>query len=120
MRVLIADDNPLIRRGIAGLLSADKNIEVCGQAADSAETLRKADELNPDLILLDVSMPGTNGLKTAQLLKEKHPSLKILIISQHDPGQLLPRALEAGADGCIDKGRIAADLLPAVRSLRKN
>ena len=120
MRVLIADDNELIRRGIAGILSADKDIEICGEAADSIETLKKAEELSPDLILLDVSMPGTNGLNTARVLRQQLPSLKILIISQHDFNQLLPRALEAGAHGCIDKGRIAADLLLTVRSLFKN
>jgi two-component system response regulator NreC len=115
MRVLIADDNELIPRGIAGILSADKDMEVCGEASDSTETLKKADELSPDLILLDVSMPRTNGLNTAQVLRQQLPSLKILIISQHDSNQLLPRALEAGAHGCIDKGRIATDLLLTVR-----
>jgi two-component system, NarL family, response regulator NreC len=120
MRVLIADDNELIRRAIAGLLSGEKDIEVCGEASDSAETLKKADELGPDLILLDVSMPGTNGLRTAQLLRKRIPLLKILIISQHDFKQLLPLALERGAHGCIDKGRIATDLLPTMRYLFKS
>lgn len=120
MRVLIADDNQLIRRGIAGLLSGEKDLEVCGEASDSAETLKKAEELRPDLVLLDVSMPGTSGLHTAQRLSERLPALKILIISQHDPTQLLPRSLEAGAHGCIDKGRIATDLLLTVRDLLKN
>ena len=120
MRVLIADDNELIRRCVARILSADKDIEVCGEASDSAETLKKADELSPDVVLLDVSMPGTNGLNTAQVLSQQLPSLKILIVSQHDSKQLLPRALEAGAHGCIDKGRIATDLLLTVKSLFKN
>jgi DNA-binding NarL/FixJ family response regulator len=119
MRVLIADDNELIRRGIAGLLSAEKDVEICGEASDSTETLKKADELRPDLVLLDVSMPGNNGLQTAQLLSQRLPSLKILIVSQHDPNQLLPRSLEAGAHGCIDKGRIGTDLLLTVRRLFK-
>jgi DNA-binding NarL/FixJ family response regulator len=120
MRVLIADDNESIRRCIAGLLSAEKDVEVCGEASDSAETLKKADELRPDLVLLDVSMPGTSGLHTAELLSQKLPSLKILIVSQHDPNQLLPRSLEAGAHGCIDKGRIATDLLLTVKRLFKD
>lgn len=65
-------------------------------------------------------MPGMNGSNTAQLLRQKHPALKILIISQHDANQLLPRSLEAGAHGCPDKARIATDLLPALRNLFKN
>ena len=70
MRVLIADDNPLARRGIPRLLSGDKDLQVCGEASDSNETLQKAGELEPDLVLLDVSMPGMNGLDTARLLRE--------------------------------------------------
>jgi two-component system response regulator NreC len=120
MRILIADDNELVRRGIARLLSVDKELEICGEASNSSETLQKADELVPDLILLDISMPGMNGLDTAQLLRQKLPALKILVISQHDSSQLLPRSLEAGAHGCIDKARIATDLLPALRKLFKN
>jgi DNA-binding NarL/FixJ family response regulator len=117
MRILIADDNALVRRGIASLLSGENELEVCGEAADANETLRKADELRPSLILLDVSMPGMNGLNTARLLKENFPELKILIISQHDSKQLLPRSLEVGANGCIDKARLAVDLLPTLKNM---
>lgn len=120
MRVLIADDNELVRRGIAKLLSGDKELEICGEASNSSETLQKVDELMPDLILLDMSMPGMNGLNTAQLLRQKHPALKILIVSQHDATQLLPRSLEAGAHGCIDKARLASDLLPTLKTFFKN
>lgn len=73
MRVLIADDNPLARRRIARLLSGDKDLQVCGEASDSNETLQKTGELEPDLVLLDVSMPGMNGLDTARLLRESEP-----------------------------------------------
>ena len=120
MRILIADDSQLVRRGIAGLLAGDPELEVCGEAADSNETLQKVDELRPDLILLDVSMPGMNGLNTAQLLRRNLPSLRIIIISQHDSQHLLPRALKAGAHGCVDKARLVTDLLPTLRSLFKN
>ena len=120
MRVLIADDSKPVRRGIAGLLSGDPDLEVCGEAADSSETLQKVDQLQPDVILLDVSMPGMNGLNTAQLLRRSFPSLKIIITSQHDPQQLRPRALEAGAHGCVDKARLVTDLVPTLRNLFKN
>jgi DNA-binding NarL/FixJ family response regulator len=120
MRVLIPDDNELVRRGIAKLLSADKELEICGEASNSSETFQKVDELMPDVILLDISMPGMNGLNTAQLLRQKRPALKILIVSQHDLNQLLPLSLEAGAHGCIDKVRIATDLLPTLKTLFKN
>ena len=118
MRVLIADDNEFVRRGIVGLLAEENSIDICGEASDSTEVIQKATELSPDLILLDVSMPGTDGLQAAGLLKEKLPVVKILIISQHDAKQMLPRALEAGAVGCVDKARLAIDLLPTIRGLQ--
>jgi DNA-binding NarL/FixJ family response regulator len=102
------------------LLRGWRRSDICGEASNSSETLEKVDELKSDLILLDINMPGMNGSNTAQLLRQKHPALKILIISQHDANQLLPRSLEAGAHGCIDKARIATDLLPALRNLFKN
>lgn len=117
MRILVADDNQFVRRGIRSLLAGQIGLEVCGEAADSADTVQKATELHPDLVLLDVSMPGTNGLQTTRILKQQLPQTKILIISQHDPKQMLPRSLEAGADGSIDKARLGSDLVPAIREL---
>ena len=119
MRILIADDNKLVRRGIAGLLATDQEFEICGEAGTATDTLEKACQLRPDAILLDVSMPGGNGLETTRALREKVPESKILIISQHDPKQLLPGALKAGAEDCVDKARLFLDLLPAVRRLRQ-
>jgi two-component system, NarL family, response regulator NreC len=117
--VLIADDHQSVRRGIVGLLSGAPSVEVCGEVANSAEILGKVAELQPDLVLLDVSMPGTNGLEVARLLRQRSPLTKIIILSQHDPQHLRPRALEAGADGCVDKAQIVSELLPALQALFK-
>lgn len=116
-KILIADDNRLVRLGIATLLSRDENFIVCGQASTAEETIRKADELHPHLVLLDVSMPDANGLDTARLLRKRFPEIKILMVSQHDPNHLLPAALQAGACGCLDKSKLASDLAPSLRSL---
>ncbi len=117
MRILIADDNPLVRRGIARLLSDGENYEVCGEAVNAEEVIQRTHDLRPDVVLLDVSMPGTNGLQAARLLRQQAPEVKILIVSHHDLNQLLPRSLEAGANGCLDKARIATDLLPTLRKM---
>lgn len=117
MRILIADDNEMIRRGIAGILSTNEHYEICGEAVSANDMLRKAGELNPDLVLLDVSMPDMDGLNAARLLHKALPSIKIVIVSQHDAKHLLPRALETGAHGFVDKARLAKDLLPAVAKI---
>jgi len=118
MRILIADDNAQVRRGVASFLSAaDPNCEICGEAADGQQAVELAKQLSPDVVLLDVSMPGVSGLETARLLRQEAPTVKIIIMSQHDPAQLLPQALDVGAHACVDKCRVTTDLLATLRSL---
>jgi DNA-binding NarL/FixJ family response regulator len=118
MRILIADDSDVIRHGVCGILSAEKDLEVCGEAKDGSEALRKARELLPDLILLDISMPGINGLEAARRLREEVRQAKILVISQHDSDQLLPSVIAAGADGCVDKSRLSEDLVASIKKIK--
>lgn len=117
MKILIADDNEWVRRGVTNILAPVAHWAVCGEAKDGAEAVQKATDIRPDLILLDVSMPGLNGLDVARLLREIVPAAKILMMSQHDPGILLPRAIEAGAQGCVDKSRLSTELLPTIASI---
>jgi two-component system response regulator NreC len=117
MRILVVDDNERVRLGIIAILSSNEDWQVCGEAKDGTEALEKARELFPDLVLLDVSMPGMDGLETSQRLRREHPSVKILILSQHDPVAMLPQALEAGADGCVDKSRVGSELARAMKSI---
>jgi DNA-binding NarL/FixJ family response regulator len=117
VRILIADDNQLVRCGIAKILGHETDLVVCGEATDASEALSKASELRPDLILMDVSMPGSNGLDTARVLHQQIPDVKIVFVSQHDAAQLLALSLEAGAQGFVDKARIVTDLLPLISSI---
>jgi DNA-binding NarL/FixJ family response regulator len=117
MRIFIADDNDAVRRGVVRLLSSETGWEVCGEARDGSESLQKARELRPDLILLDVSMPGMNGLEVARLLRQELPGAKILVISQHDPIQLLPSVVEAGGNACVDKSRLGTDLVASIKNI---
>jgi DNA-binding NarL/FixJ family response regulator len=109
--------NDAVRRGVVGLLSSEAGWKVCGEARDGSEALQKARELLPDLILLDISMPGMNGLEVARLLRQELPEVKILVISQHDPIQMLPSVVEAGGDGCVDKSRLGTDLVASIKSV---
>jgi DNA-binding NarL/FixJ family response regulator len=117
MRILVVDDNARVRRGVIDILASRKNWEVCAEAQDGEEAIQKAREFLPDVILLDISMPGMNGLEVASAVRQELADAKILIMSQHDPASLLPSAIQAGANGCIDKSRIGTDLLSSIEGI---
>jgi DNA-binding NarL/FixJ family response regulator len=116
MRILVADDSVLVRSGIAEILS-DRAWEICGEASDGTEALEKARRLKPDLVLLDVSMPGTNGLVVAELIRKELPAVRIVMVSLHALDQLLDKAHWHLADGLVDKSRLGMDLIPTINKL---
>src|SRR5215469_910700 len=118
MRILVADDHQLVRRGVNSILSKQAGWEVCGEAEDSVQAFEKTRELRPDLILLDISMPGGNGFDTARKIREQVPEVKILMMSHHDAAQFLPTVLACGGDSCIDKSRLALDLVDAIKGMQ--
>ncbi len=117
MRILVADDNALLRRGVVRILSDEPGWEICGEVGNGAEILEKVRELQPDVALLDIRMPGLSGLEAASLLRAEFPTLKILIMSQYGSSELLARAMEAGANSCVDKARMATDLTKEIKKL---
>ena len=119
MRILIADDNESVRRGVVGLILSEPHCQICGESADGAEAVSMARALQPDLIILDVSMPSIGGLEASRLIRQELPRVKILIMSHHDPAHLLPRAIEAGADACVDKCRLDSDLVAVIQAMEQ-
>jgi DNA-binding NarL/FixJ family response regulator len=117
LRILLADDYDGIRLVLKQFLGTVPNCEVCGEATNGTDAVLKARELAPDLVILDISMPKQSGLEAARRIRQELPKAKIIIMSQHDPAQLLPSAREAGADACVDKSRTFADLLPTIVQL---
>ena len=97
IRILAVDDDPRFRGFLKEILSAEPNIEIIGEAVDGAEAIHKAEELNPDLILMDVRMPKMNGLKATRQLKEKMPELKIIILTIYDMDEYREAAKAVGA-----------------------
>jgi two-component system response regulator NreC len=105
-----------VRSGLRALLAADADIEVVGEAENGVEALRLAGELAPDMILLDVTMPPDNGIRTAERLKERFPQIRVLILTMHEDESLLHEALRAGASGYVIKRAEESEILAAIRA----
>jgi DNA-binding NarL/FixJ family response regulator len=117
LRILIADDVPMVRAGIKMLLETHKGWTVCGEAADGEDAVKKSLALNPDVILLDVSMPHLSGLQAAELIKRDLPAANIYFVTQHHSLEMARAAADAGACGYIAKVHIPTDLVPAIEAV---
>ncbi|HEY8715212.1 MAG TPA: response regulator [Candidatus Acidoferrum sp.] len=116
-RILIADDHEVMRRGVRGLVESHAEWSVCGEAIEGAEAVRKARELNPDLLILDISMPGMSGIEAALQILKHDPNMKILFFTMHDSPQILREISNTGARGYVAKARAGNDLVDAVRAI---
>ncbi|HEY72831.1 MAG: DNA-binding response regulator [Chloroflexi bacterium] len=115
--ILLADDHGVLRAGLRALLDAEPDLQVAGEATDGSETLRLAGELRPDVVLLDISMPGPGGIEVTQQLKDTSPDARILILTVHEDEQLLQEAIRAGASGYITKRAIKSELINAIHAV---
>ena len=117
MRVLIADDHAVVRQGIRAVLETAEDLEVVGEAGTGEETLQLVEERNPDVLVLDVNMPGTDGLEVTRSLREEGRDCRILILSMHDNPEYVLQALRLGADGYVLKDAGPAELREAVQTV---
>jgi DNA-binding NarL/FixJ family response regulator len=120
LRILIVDDHDVARRGIRSLLEAHPGWEICGEAKDGREAVECATRMKPDLILLDIGMPGLNGLDAARQIHAACPDTRILILTMHDTEQLVREVLAVGARGYLLKSDSARDLVAAVEALQNH
>lgn len=118
-RVLIVDDHPVFRHGITALINAEPDLVVCGEAASSPGALDAMRTLKPDIALLDISLPGTNGIELIKLMKAEYPKLPLLMLSMHDESLYALRALKAGALGYVMKAEALTHVLDALRKALK-
>lgn len=119
IRVLIADDHPVVRKGLSSCLSKLKDMLIVGEAADGQEALRKAKELVPDIVLMDIDMPNMNGLTATELLHKDNPAIKVLILSMHSQSDYVVRILQSGARGYVLKEAPTDDLVKAIETVHR-
>jgi DNA-binding NarL/FixJ family response regulator len=117
---MIADDHEVVRKGLISLLQAQPDWQVCGEAADGREAVEKAQQLRPDVVILDIGMPSLNGLEATRQILKVNPQARVLILTLHDSDQVVREVLNAGARGFLLKSDAARDLVAAVEALRRD
>jgi DNA-binding NarL/FixJ family response regulator len=120
VRILVADDHPVVRHGLRTLLGSRPEWEIIDEAEDGIQAVERAERLKPDVVVLDVSMPKMDGLEACRRIRKRLPKSEVLIVTQHDSAQMMREALSAGARGYVVKSDAARDLLAAVEAVSQH
>ena len=119
IRVFLADDHQVFREGIRLLLEKVPDMEMIGEADDGEEAVTKVSQLMPDVVLMDITMPKLNGLEATRQIKQKHPSIKVLILTMHETDQYLSAMLEVGVSGYLVKTTTSRELISAIKAVHQ-
>lgn len=119
IRILIADDHSMVRQGFKQILELEDHMVVVAQASNGEEAIKLAREIKPDVILMDINMPGINGLQAIETLKEEDPNYKIIVVTIHQDKAYLFKTLQLGASGFVQKDADASVLIDAIRKVYK-
>jgi len=119
-RILLADDHEIVREGVRALIMRQPGWEICGEAASGREAVAKAEELNPDIIVMDVGMPELNGLEATRQIKKALPKIEVLIFTANETEEIVRQVFKAGARAYLLKTEANKHLLPALEMLRKH
>jgi two-component system response regulator NreC len=119
IRVFVADDHAVLRAGLRMLISAQPDMEVVGEAADGDEAVRKTLETRPDVAIVDITMPGSGGIKAIERIRQECPATRVLVLTMHDVPAYLRSALAAGASGYVVKRAADSELLSAIRGVHR-
>mgnify|MGYP002779543532 FL=1 len=117
LRIVLAEDHHTVREGIKLLVNSQTDMEVVGEAENGSEAIKKAQNLAPDVIVMDISMPELNGLKATKKLKQVCPEVKVLTLTRHTDDAYLQQLIQAGASGYILKQSVASELIRAIRTV---
>src|SRR5438876_8130751 len=116
-RIVLVDDHPLFRKGLQELIHSEADFAVCGEAGNAAEAMEVIRKLNPDMAIVDLSLPGANGIELIKNIRSEFPKLPILVLSMHDESLYALRALRAGAEGYVMKHEAMANVVQAIREV---
>jgi len=119
IRVLLADDHAVLRAGLRALLNSQPDLEVVGEAADGDEVLRVSERVQPDIVLMDITMPGTDGLEATRRLKRRQPQVRVIVLTMHEDEEFLRQVLAAGGSGYMLKKAAESELLSAIRAVHR-
>jgi two-component system response regulator NreC len=117
IKVIIADDHAMVRQGFIVLLNAQPDMEVVGEAADGNEMVELADNLHPDVVLADISMPNLNGIEATKLIHQRHPEIPVVVITIHTSSSYVIRALRNGARGYVVKNDGFQNVIQAIKTV---
>ncbi|HEY3997262.1 MAG TPA: response regulator transcription factor [Candidatus Xenobia bacterium] len=117
IRILVVDDHTLVREGFARMLDLSPDLEVVGQAPSAKDALELVTRLNPDIVLMDINLPGMNGIEATRIIKTEHPDVEVIILSMYDEEQYVLESVKAGATGYVLKDISPDDLLRAVKTV---
>lgn len=119
IKVLLVDDHAIMRDGIRALLNLYDDVEIVGEASEGKEAIEKAQELVPDVVVMDIAMPGMDGLEATRRIKKNNPNVKVLVLTQHDNREYILAAIKAGTAGYVPKKALGSELVSAIRAVRK-
>lgn len=117
IRILLIDDHTVLREGLKALLNSEPGLEVVGDAADGRAGIQAADQLKPDVVIADISMPGLNGIESVRILRRSYPYMKLIILSMHAGREYVAKALQAGANGYVLKQGDTNEVISAIQSV---
>ncbi len=119
IKILVVDDHAILRDGIRALLGLHNDIEIVGEVSEGRQAIEKVQELMPDVVVMDIVMPGMDGLEATRRIRKKHPTVKILMLTQHDNREYILPAIKAGAAGYVPKRALGSELVSAIRAVHR-